>query len=63
MSKFQITVSKDCIGCGACTVTCDNFEIRDDGKAHPKQAEVTEVGCNKEAEEVCPVSAIKVKQI
>ena len=63
MTKFQISVTKDCIGCGACTVTCDNFEIGDDGKAHAKKAEVADIGCNKEAEEVCPVNAIKVKKL
>lgn len=59
---FKIIVDADkCIGCGACT-SCDNFELKDDGKAHAKQAEVDEVGCNKEASEMCPVDAIKVEE-
>ena len=59
---FKITVDKDaCIGCAAC-VSCDNFEIGDDGKAHAKNETVEEIGCNKEAEEVCPVDAIKVEE-
>lgn len=60
---FKITVDAEkCIGCGACT-SCDNFELKDDGKAHPKQSEVTEEGCNSEAADLCPVDAIKVEKI
>ncbi len=51
-----------CIGCGACVAVCpDNWEMGDDGKANPKQTEVKEDGCNKEAESVCPVGIIHVK--
>jgi len=51
---------EDCIGCGACTAVCDNWEMRSDGKAYPKVTEVEEVGCNKEASDVCPVGCIKI---
>ena len=50
-----------CIGCGSCTSVCpNNWEMKDDGKAHPIQEEVEELGCNKEAEEICPVQSIKI---
>ena len=62
MVKFKIEVDKGkCIGCGACTAQCDNFEM-DGDKAKPKQAEVDDVGCNNDAKEVCPVDAIKVTE-
>ena len=61
--KFKIEVDKDsCIGCGSCTSVCDNFEIKGD-KAYPKKDIVDEIGCNKDAEEICPISAIKIKEI
>ena len=62
MSYKIIVNQKECVGCGACTQVCDNFELID-GKSHPKQREVEELGCNSKAEEVCPSNAIEVKQI
>ena len=63
MAKYQIFVNKKkCIGCGACTVQCDNFELVGD-KAQPKQEIIAELGCNKDAEEVCPVQAIQIKEV
>ncbi len=51
----------ECIGCGACVSICpDNWEMRDDGKAHPVETEVEAVGCNQEAADVCPVGCISV---
>ncbi len=59
---FKVIVDQEtCIGCGACTA-CDNFELTE-GKSHPKQELVEEVGCNKSAEENCPVDAIKVEEV
>ncbi len=29
-------IEEKCIGCGACADECDNFEIKDDGKAFAK---------------------------
>lgn len=52
-----------CIGCGSCVAICDNWEMGDDGKAHPKETEVEEAGCNKEAKEVCPVGCIEVQEV
>ena len=51
-----------CIGCGACT-TCDNWELKDDGKAHPKRTEADEIGCNQEAADICPVKCITIEEI
>ena len=50
----------DCIGCGACAVVCDNWEMIG-SKSHPKKTELDEVGCNKEAADVCPVGCIHIK--
>lgn len=55
---------KACIGCGACVSACpSNWEMIDtpDGqKSRAKKDVVKELGCNKEAEEVCPVQCIKI---
>lgn len=60
MVKYKIEVNKKaCIGCGACTAQCDNFELEGD-KAKAKQTVVNDIGCNKDAADVCPVNAIKV---
>jgi ferredoxin len=60
---YQVVVDKDeCIGCGNCASICDaNFEMKD-GKAHVKQAKVTELGCSQEAADACPVQCIKIKK-
>ena len=60
----KITIDKDaCTGCGSCTAVCDeNWEMGDDGKAKPKNANPAEMGCNKEAADVCPVQCIKVEE-
>ncbi|MDP7180800.1 MAG: ferredoxin [Candidatus Woesearchaeota archaeon] len=64
MAKFKIEVNEEtCIGCGACTAQCDNFEMDENNKAKAKMAEVEDVGCNKDAEGVCPVSCIKITEI
>jgi len=56
---YKIEFDKEkCLGCGACT-QCDNWELKD-GKASPKKTELGDIGCNKEAEEICPVKAIKI---
>ena len=63
MAKYKIEFNKDaCIGCGACASVCgDVFELdEEEMKAHPKKTELDEPGCAKDAEEGCPVDAIKV---
>lgn len=62
----------NCIGCGSCVAVCEQyFEIADDGKSHLKDSqkeaqdiemrEVAELGCAKEAAEICPVQVIKIE--
>ena len=46
-----------CIGCLACT-RCHNFVCGNDFKAQAVRSEVEEIGCNREAAAICPVSAI-----
>jgi len=61
---FKILLDKDkCIGCGTCAAVCPaNFEL-EDGKAKPIKEEVESLGCNRIAEETCPVQAIKTKSV
>lgn len=60
--KFKIKLDKEvCIGCGACTLVCDNW-IMDGDKVKPKKTIISEkeLKGNKEAENTCPVNAIKI---
>jgi ferredoxin len=58
--KYKISVDRSkCIGCGACTNMCDNFKLVGE-KASPVKPIVTEIGCNNEAKDICPVEAISV---
>ena len=59
----KVSVDKEtCIGCGACVALCTNFDMGDDGKAFPLKKEIDDnISSNKEAEETCPVDAIKVE--
>lgn len=61
MVKYKVKVDKNkCIGCGSCVAVCEgNFEMVD-GKAKIKKAE-SDLPCNKEAADVCPVQAIAIK--
>lgn len=62
MWKIKIDKEK-CIGCGACANECeDNFEVKN-GKAEVKKSKIKEIGCNKKAEEICPVDAIKIEGV
>ncbi len=61
MAKFKIDVDKEaCIGCGACVAQCDNFEL-DGDKVKAKKTVVDDIGCNKEAADICPVECIRVQ--
>jgi ferredoxin len=60
--KYIIKQKRDiCIGCGACESVCpENWKMMDDGKAKPVKTELDELGCNRDAEENCPVACIKI---
>ena len=61
MAKFRINQKHDeCIGCGSCESVCDNWKMADDGKAYPQKKELDEIGCNKEAVEICPTQCIEI---
>ncbi len=69
MARYKITFNKKaCIGCGACTSVCpENWElVENDGvfKAKPKRIEISEdqLMSNQEAENVCPVEAMKIEK-
>ena len=64
MAKFIIKQNKDeCIGCGTCVSVCPgNWKMGKDGKAAPKKKEVTQLGCNQEAIDSCPVQCISAKE-
>ncbi|OYT42881.1 MAG: ferredoxin [Candidatus Aenigmarchaeota archaeon ex4484_56] len=60
---YKIIVNREkCIGCGSCVSICDNFELDEDGKSKPIKDEVEELGCSKDAAEICPVEAIEIKE-
>lgn len=56
----MVKVDKEkCIGCGLCESICPEvFEMKDDGKAHIKDASACKNGTCKEAAESCPIQAI-----
>jgi ferredoxin len=63
MDKFKINFDKAaCINCSACISVCDNW-VMDDNKAKPKKTTLSEkeFKSNKEAEDICPVNAIKIE--
>jgi ferredoxin len=62
---FKIKLDKEkCIGCGTCVAVCvNNFEMDEGGKAKAINEEVESLGCNRMAEENCPVNAIVVRPI
>ncbi len=52
--------AKMCIGCGGCVAVCPQNWKMDGPKAESIQKKVEDVGCNKKAEDVCPVKCISV---
>jgi len=61
---FKIKLDKEkCIGCGSCVAVCPGNFVMENGKAKAIKEEIENLGCNKMAEEVCPVSAIEVQAI
>jgi ferredoxin len=58
VSVDQVT----CIGCSLCNDICpETFEMNG-MKAFPKRPVVDTIGKEKEAEDMCPVDAIKVEE-
>jgi ferredoxin len=58
--KYEIKFDREnCLGCGACT-SCDNWELKEDGKVTPIKTELDNIGCNQEAVDICPVDIIKI---
>ena len=61
-----------CIGCGSCAALCPKYwEMAEDGKSRlinskkdektgNFEVEVTELGCNQDAADSCPVNCIKI---
>ncbi|MFH0832832.1 MAG: 4Fe-4S binding protein [Candidatus Aenigmatarchaeota archaeon] len=61
--NYKIEFNKNaCIGCGSCTSVCANWEMKGT-KACPKKTMLNDVGCNKEAAEICPANAITIKDM
>ena len=61
-----------CIGCGSCVALCPKYwQMAEDGKSKPVgkdsdlegnyEFETTELGCNRQAAESCPVNCIYVE--
>ncbi len=70
--KKIILEREKCIGCGTCSVVCPSFwEMSDDGRTNLKNGKETDKGiyeikiedpgCNREAEESCPVNCIHIR--
>ena len=61
-----------CIGCGSCAALCEKYwEIKDDGKSELKgskdnagkyELEISEVECNQDAADACPVQCIIIEK-
>lgn len=62
MVKYKVSVSNDCIGCGACVSACPESFAMKGSKSSPKKPIVEKLGCIKEAADGCPVDAIKVEE-
>ncbi len=55
----KVTISEECIGCGSCVSICPStFELKGSKAKVKKQPD--KISCEKEAEESCPVQAIKI---
>lgn len=62
-----------CIGCGSCQAICPKYwEMAEDAKVNllgsqksgdeKYELEISDVGCNQQAEEVCPVQCIHIEK-
>ncbi len=65
MAKFKVQFDRgNCLGCGACAATCPaNWALQADGKSSPKETELEELGCNKDAADGCPSQCIKIVKL
>ncbi|MFC1685587.1 ferredoxin [Nanoarchaeota archaeon] len=67
MAKYKIVINRDeCIGCGACEAACSkNYKLDSDNKSVVKKKVIDEsdLECNKEAVEICPVDVIKISKV
>lgn len=66
MSKYKVIYDEEiCIGCQNCVLTCPHNWEKEDDKVKPNKTEINEdeLKINKEAEEACPVEAIKIIKI
>ncbi len=61
MAKVSVD-QKTCIGCGSCEAICSNVFFIKEGKSEVKMLEISGeiLELAKQAEEACPVGAIKV---
>ena len=60
---YKINFKRDeCLGCGAC-LSCDNWEMKTDGKVTPKKTELKNLGCNQQAADVCPQKLITFNSV
>ncbi|MCX6789298.1 MAG: ferredoxin [Candidatus Gribaldobacteria bacterium] len=59
---MQIKIDQTkCIGCGTCCALCpDFFDLGDNNKAILKKTETENIGCAREAAEVCPAQCIAI---
>ncbi len=63
MKKYRVIFDEEaCIGCGACEAICNNWTLEGD-IAKPLKIEIgeDEIDENREAEDICPVDAIKIE--
>ncbi|MDP2946740.1 MAG: ferredoxin [Nanoarchaeota archaeon] len=59
MVKISVDKNK-CIGCGSCVAICPKIFTMKDGKAIVKKNDVEKLTCEKDAQDSCPVGAIKI---
>ena len=65
MAKYKIKYDREtCIGCQSCVSVCPNSWEEDGEKVILKKEDIDDdvLKENKEAEEICPVEAIKIEE-